>query len=372
MKSAASATKLLRELISIPSVNPDGDPGTSHTGEKNIAEFIAGFLKKNGAETKLEFVEPGRPNVIGVFPSKYKPKRRILFAPHSDTVSVAGMTIDPFQPVIKSGKIFGRGATDTKGSVASMLTALSALKKHPSEYTEFVFVALMGEESFNRGVRHFCKKLPKYDLAIVGEPTNMKMVHAIKGTNWLKLDAMGKAAHASMPHLGENAIEMTHDAFTRLLPKLRKMVKDYSHPALGHPTFNVGTTRGGVKINIVPDHCATEIDIRFLPGMPMQKLLREWVPLAKPCKLTSMRIDYPFHTPRENPLLQRLVKHCEGWATAPWFCDASILALAGVPAIAMGPGSINQAHTKDEFITLRDLEKGVEVFSQVIAELGDI
>jgi len=372
MKAPSPEAKLLRELIAIPSVNPDGNPGTPHTGEKNIAEFIANFLKKSGAETRLEFVEPGRPNVIGLLRPKGKTLRRILFAPPSDTVSVAGMSISPFDPVIKNGKIFGRGATDTKGSVAAMLTALTWLKKHPSQHTEFTFVAFMGEESYNRGVRHFCKKHPEYDLAIIGEPTGMQIVHAIKGTCWLQLEAHGRAAHASMPHLGKNAIGMTLEALRRLQPKFDQMVQDHSHPELGRPTCNIGTIRGGSKINIVPDHCTTEIDIRFLPEMQMLKLLKEWAPAAKPCKLTSTRIDHPFHTPKETPLLQRIVKHCRGWATAPWFCDASILAQAGIPSIALGPGSIRQAHTRDEFITLRDLEKGTTLFQQILADLEEV
>jgi succinyl-diaminopimelate desuccinylase len=93
---AMTVADLLRELIRIPSVNPDGDPGTTHTGEKECAKFVADFLRSCGAEAWLEDVLPDRPNVLGRFPSAGKAKPRLLFAPHTDTVSVAGMSIDPF------------------------------------------------------------------------------------------------------------------------------------------------------------------------------------------------------------------------------------------------------------------------------------
>ncbi len=119
---------LLRELIRIPSVNPDGDPGTTHTGEKECAKFVADFLRSCGAEAWLEDVLPDRPNVLGRFPSAGKAKPRLLFAPHTDTVSVAGMSIDPFSGELRDGKIWGRGASDTKGPMAAMLFALLECK----------------------------------------------------------------------------------------------------------------------------------------------------------------------------------------------------------------------------------------------------
>ena len=115
---------LLRELIRIPSVNPDGDPGIKHTGEKNARSSLRDFLRSCGAEAWLEDVLPDRPNVLGRFPSAGKAKPRLLFAPHTDTVSVAGMSIDPFSGELHDGKIWGRGASDTKGPMAAMLFAL--------------------------------------------------------------------------------------------------------------------------------------------------------------------------------------------------------------------------------------------------------
>ena len=120
-----SATQLLQELIRIPSVNPAGTPGTPHTGEAACAEYLANHLRELGANTEVREVLPGRPNVTGCFRSPGKP--RLLFAPHTDTVSVAGMTIDPFGGDLREGCIWGRGASDTKGSIAAMLRAIANL-----------------------------------------------------------------------------------------------------------------------------------------------------------------------------------------------------------------------------------------------------
>jgi acetylornithine deacetylase/succinyl-diaminopimelate desuccinylase-like protein len=119
------AIDIASALIRIPSVNPDGgDPGTDQTGEAACASWVADFLRGCGAEVSLREVLPSRPNVVGRFPSRRAAGRRILLAPHLDTVSVAGMTIDPFSGEVRDGKLLGRGASDTKGTAAAMLWAL--------------------------------------------------------------------------------------------------------------------------------------------------------------------------------------------------------------------------------------------------------
>jgi acetylornithine deacetylase/succinyl-diaminopimelate desuccinylase-like protein len=124
MSEPRSVVELLQALVQIPSVNPHGDPGTDGVGEAVIAEYLAGFLRGIGAEVELREVLPGRPNVVAHWPGDRPGKPRVLFAPHTDTVSVGGMTIDPFSGEVRDGKVWGRGASDTKGPMASMLWAL--------------------------------------------------------------------------------------------------------------------------------------------------------------------------------------------------------------------------------------------------------
>ena len=143
---------LLSELIRIPSVNPDGDPGTDRVGEKACAEFTGQYLRQAGAEVRYDEVLPGRPNVVARFPADRPGKPRLLFAPHTDTVSVTGMTINPFGGEQHQGKIWGRGSSDTKGSMAAMLTALNNRRATLAGLShEIWFAGLMGEEAGQHG-----------------------------------------------------------------------------------------------------------------------------------------------------------------------------------------------------------------------------
>jgi acetylornithine deacetylase/succinyl-diaminopimelate desuccinylase family protein len=364
-----TATDLLRELIRIPSVNPDGDPGTLHTGEKECALFVADFLRGSGAEASIEEVLPGRPNVVGRFPSQGNGKRRLLFAPHTDTVSVAGMTIDPFAADLREGKVWGRGASDTKGSMAAMLVALRESRDIlPGLSHEIWFAGLMGEEAGQQGVKALSAR-EKFDFAIVGEPTRLQIVNAHKGAVWLKLRARGRAAHAATPQNGENAIEKMLDALEILRRELRADFTSRIDKTLGTPTFNIGTIQGGAKINIVPDVCEALVDIRTIPGQDLSAILDS---LAKRCsglEIERRKMSGPLKTDPAHPMIGVLESCGTRCAGAPWFCDAAVFAAAGTPAVALGPGSVEQMHTADEWISVADLEAGIAFFKRFLRSL---
>ena len=359
---------LLRELIRIPSVNPDGDPGTRDIGEKECAKFVADFLQSCGAKAWLEEVLPDRPNVLGRFPSVGKAKPRLLFAPHTDTVSVAGMSIDPFSGELREGKIWGRGAADTKGPMAAMLFALLECKDILPELShEIWFAGFMGEEAGQQGAKALSSK-EKFDFAIVGEPTRLQTVNRHKGSVWLTLRAHGRAAHASTPQIGENAIEKILAVTDMLRRELSAHFGGCSDETLGPLTFNLGTIQGGSKINIVPDHCEAKIDIRTVPDQNLAPLLDS---LAKQFAAVEFepRILDPLQTDPGHPFI-RLLDACGARCVgAPWYCDAAFLAAAGTPAVALGPGSMEQAHTADEWISLADLQAGVEFFKTLLRKL---
>jgi acetylornithine deacetylase/succinyl-diaminopimelate desuccinylase family protein len=365
-----TAIDLLRELIRIPSVNPDGDPGTLHTGEKECALFVADFLGDCGAETSIEEVLPGRPNVVGRFPSQGKGKRRLLFAPHTDTVSVAGMTIDPFAADLREGKVWGRGASDTKGSMAAMLVALRESRDILSALShEIWFAGLMGEEAGQQGVKALSTR-EKFDFAIVGEPTRLQIVNTHKGAVWLKLRARGRAAHAAMPQNGENAIEKMLVALAILRRELRADFTSRMDKTLGTPTFNIGTIHGGTKINIVPDVCEALVDIRTIPGQDLSAMLDS---LAKRCsglEIDRRKMSGPLITDPAHPMISVLESCGARCAGAPWFCDAAVFAAAGTPAVALGPGSSEQMHTADEWISVADLEAGIAFFKRFLRNLS--
>jgi acetylornithine deacetylase/succinyl-diaminopimelate desuccinylase-like protein len=359
---------VLRELIRIPSVNPDGDPGTTHTGEKECAKFVADFLYSCGAEAWLEDVLPDRPNVLGRFPSTSKAKPRLLFAPHTDTVTVTGMSIDPFSGELRDGKIWGRGASDTKGPMAAMLFALLECKNVlPHLSHEIWFAGFMGEEVGQQGAKALSGK-ERFDFAIVGEPTRLQTVNTHKGSVWLTLRAHGRAAHASTPQIGENAIEKILEVVDLLRSQLSARFGASSDETLGSLTFNLGTIQGGSKINIVPDLCEAKIDIRTLPGQDLAPLLDSLTKEFPGVEL-ERRILGPLRTDPAHPFI-RLLETCGARCVgAPWFCDAAFLAAADTPAVALGPGSMEQAHTADEWISLADLEAGVTFFKTVLGKL---
>jgi acetylornithine deacetylase/succinyl-diaminopimelate desuccinylase-like protein len=370
---------LLQQLIRIPSVNPDNAPGTEQIGEETLAVFLSGWLESIGAEVVLEEIKPGRPNLIARFaPLDGRP--RILLGPHLDTVGVGGMTIEPFSGELRDGRIWGRGASDTKGPMAAMLWALhehQALLENLPVAVDFV--AFMGEESGQWGSKDFVKQHgADYSFALVGEPTSMQVVHVTKGSLWATLRATGKAAHSSQPERGENAILKLTRALDQLDHHLGGKLATYTHPVLGRSTMNVGMIRGGARPNIVPDLAEAEIDIRITPALSAAggalKLLTEMIAFHDlPIEIVNPHENPPMETSETHPMVQALLATdpATGLAGAPWFSDAAHLSNGGIPSICIGPGSIDQAHTIDEFIEISELERGAEFFSRFVGSLAE-
>ncbi len=371
MTVPGSVTELARALVRIPSVNPDGDPGTDRTGEQECAEFVAGFLRSLGAEADLRPVHPGRPNVVGRFPSPGKP--RLLFAPHTDTVSVAGMTIDPFGGEIREGRLYGRGASDTKGPMAAMLWALRECREILPQLThEIWFAGLMGEEAGQDGAKALAAQ-ETFDFVVVGEPTGLEVVFKHKVDVTARISATGRSAHSSCPERGENAIVKLAAGLLSLQEALTRHFSAIEDPVLGHPTFSIGTIRGGTKFNIVPDHAEAVVDLRLLPSQWKDGEAREVFEVMRAAcpglHIEKIAGSEALDTDPSHPLVAKLVEAGGPTAGAAWFCDAAIFSAQGVPAVAVGPGSIAQAHTEDEFIEIAALEQGVEYFKKFLHSL---
>ena len=367
--SPGSVAELAQALVRIPSVNPDGDPGTECTGEQACAEYIANFLRGIGAEASLQEVHAKRPNVVARFPAGGA-KPRLLFAPHTDTVSVAGMTIDPFGGEIREGKLYGRGASDTKGPMAAMLWVLHDsrdLLPHLSH--EIWFAGLMGEEAGQDGAKALAAK-EQFDFVVVGEPTDLDVVFRHKVDVTARIVATGRAAHSSCPERGENAITKLAAGLLSLEKALAAHFAKISDPVLGNPTFSIGTIRGGTKFNIVPDCAEAVVDLRLLPSQWKDGDAREVFEVMRSAcpglRIEKIAGSEALDTDPAHPLITKLVQAGGKPAGAAWFCDAAIFSAAGTPAVAVGPGSIAQAHTEDEFIEVAALERGVEFFKKFL------
>ncbi len=363
------AEKLLRELIALPSVNPAFLPaGDPRAGEQRVADFVTAAAAFAGLDVEQRPVFPGRANVLARLTPAGKPRARVILAPHTDTVGCASMPDSLFQPVKKGDRLFGRGACDTKGSIAAMLTALATVARsaeRPRE-TEIVLAALIDEESGQSGSRALVREGLRADLAIIGEPTRLQIITAHKGDVWLTVETRGRAAHGAVPHLGCNAVHEMARVVEVLQTDYARVLAKQKHPVLGSPTVNVGTICGGTQPNIVPDSCAITVDRRTIPGESNATVLREVRTLLRARGLrATVRDDknaspcWPMETNREKPFVARFLEALGQRETlgVHYFSDAAVFSRGGTPAVLFGPGDIAQAHTADEWISLRSLEQ---------------
>jgi acetylornithine deacetylase/succinyl-diaminopimelate desuccinylase-like protein len=370
--------KLLRELIALPSVNSGLAPANSaRAGEKRVADYLAGIAGSAGLDVEMQEVFPDRPNLLARLAPSGKVRQRVLLAPHLDTVDATHES--QFTPESRNGRIYGRGACDTKGSVAAMMTALLELargKRRPVS-TEIIFAGMVDEEVALSGSRALAKSGLKADLAIVGEPTCLQVVTAHKGDLWLKLETQGKAAHSSRPELGRNAVHEMARIVNLLETTYAARLRRRRHRLLRHATVNVGTISGGVQANIVPDHCSVMIDRRTLPGETDAGVRRELQALLRQNRLRASLANLrsapclPLETDPSLPLVRdfmRLVGQKKP-AGVNYFCDASILAHGGIPSVVFGPGDIAQAHGSGEWISVSSLERGREILVNFLRSL---
>lgn len=371
--------KLLTELIALPSVNPTfaGGPGPQ-TGEQRVAEFLAATGAKAGLDVEFRLVQPGRPNLLVVLSPPGKVRQRILLAPHLDTVNPARE--DQFDPKRRNGRIYGRGACDTKGSVAAMFTALSemAQDKARPQHTEIVFAGLVDEEHAQTGSRALAESGFKADLAIVGEPTRLEVVTAHKGSLWLRVETRGRSAHGATPQLGLNAVHTMARVVDFIQTTYAAQLQRRVHALLGHATVSVGRIGGGGQPNIVPDRCHIEVDRRTLPGETEASVCRELAALLRAQGLTAKVSSVkgvpcaPLETDPCLPLVKMFLR--SNGQRRPvgvhYFCDAAVLAQAGIPSVVFGPGDIAQAHTADEWISLASLERGKELLVKFLRSLS--
>jgi succinyl-diaminopimelate desuccinylase len=384
MSKIPEVARLLQKLVRIPSVNPAGDPGTPEIGEQRIALFLRAHLRRLGARVEMQQVEKERPNVIARFKARGRSKRAIILESHTDTVSVLGMTIPPFGGEIRKGRVWGRGSCDTKGTMASVLVALANLcrRKQLPQTTDLYFVAAMGEEAGNEGAIHlmksgyFRKRGVRPEFAIATEPTELKIVYKHKGAVWLRISCEGRAVHGSRPELGINAILKMGKAIDFITKRLPKLFARHRDSELGRPSFSINIIRGGSKTNIVPDHCQIELDHRALPSEKPKELVRLFARHLPGFKIEILSSRPGLSTPKNDPHIQRLAQAIRRHGpkgnvleAAPWFADCGVFGEAGIPSIAFGPGSIRQAHTRDEFVEIDQLVLGVEILEDYLREL---
>ncbi len=389
---------LLAELVRIDSRSPGrlGEPYPAGAPtEEALARFLAARLERLGLAVELQWLEPGRPHLVARTP--HVPGMPTLaFEAHLDTVGTEGMTIPPFTPEIRGGRLYGRGACDTKGPMAAMLTALERLLAETPAHGQapiengsmkienalplnLMFLGCCAEETGCEGVARLDFGGRPPDAVIVGEPTENRPIVGHKAHLWFELTVRGRAAHGSHPEAGDNAIyrmaaviaSLRRFAETRLnrdTARENAKLKIPFTPA----TLSVGVIRGGTKVNIVPDSCSVLVDVRLLPWQNPAAALEEltsWVreDSGQPLDVTWTAMAPGFASRPDSPLAAAIADAAEtcGGRTPPGvvnYCtDAGSLGARGLDTVVFGPGSILQAHAAEEYVELAQLDAAVEI-----------
>ena len=376
-----------RDLVRIPSVNPPGDVSEA-------AEVLRSKVEALGMEARLVEPRKGRVNVLGELKGRGGGPT-LLFNGHTDVVpegDVALWSVDPFSADVKEGWLYGRGSSDMKGALASIVTAIEAVVDSDIELEGSVaFHGVADEEVGGRfGTRYLARKgLIRADMGVVAEGSVFDGVIAlrpsVRGVCWIRLQTMGKAAHASHPAMGVNAVL----SMSKLLLALRDLRLDLGHHRyLPDPTLSPGTViRGGVKTNIIPELCTAEVDARTIPGVSAQMILREVEGVIErlgaedpsfAAKAEIAASSQPAEISVDHQAVEAARKAAErvvgyepplrgGWGSN----DSSYLIHdAGVPTICgFGPGdhALSNAHGADEKVRVQELVDFAKIYALMIA-----
>ena len=382
----SEVVQLLRQLIAIPSVNPGHTDDAAIANEIRLAEFLGTYLAGKGFELAWDRASEERGSVIATY-GPANPSKTIVLEAHTDTVGVKGMAIPPFEPTVENGRVHGRGSCDTKGPMAAALCALSKerIERLAAAGVQIQFVGAFGEEKGNIGADRLVDQGLGADMALILEPTELSIVYAHKGALWVELTLSGELAHSSNPASGLNAINAMAELLAWLQEQIVADQAKHRDSTLGPPTLNAGRIEGGVAINIVPHQCTVEIDRRIVPGEEPEDFLRPLESRLEAMKhegriraytLKIIKAGMPFITQPDAPLVQQLqaalraTGHEPKLTTAAWFSDAGPFAQTCKEVVVFGPGSIAQAHTKDEFIEVEELMAGQRVIEHWLDTLA--
>ncbi len=378
-------TRLLVDLVSIPSVNPMGRrlSGPDYF-ETRLGNFLESWFRELNVRFERQPVAAGRDNLLAWYDAPQS-RRLILFDVHQDTVPADGMTIPPFRPQINGGRLSGRGSCDVKGSLAAMLVAFARLaRERPAGGASVLLACTVDEEFTHIGSSRLAEMKHGADLAIVAEPTLLDIVQSHKGALRWTMRTKGVACHSSTPHLGDNAIYKMGKVLGVLEQYAATLAASEPDPILGPPTLSVGRIEGGQSVNVVPDWCAIEVDRRLIPGEDgalAMETVRErcralfdgdgevemsdpWVHMPALAAGAGEWIGPLSHAIERATGRRPLVRG------VPFGTDAGPLSAAGIPCVVFGPGDIAQAHTKDEWIELDQVRLAAEAYFQIACELG--
>ena len=371
------AAGLLAELVAIDSVNPALVPGAA--GEQQIAAFVAAWLRERGLAVTLVDEPAGRPSVVAIARGSGG-GASIMLNGHIDTVGVAGMA-RPHEPLIRAGRLYGRGAYDMKGGVVACMLA-GAAAVGAGLRGDVIVTAVADEEHASAGVQAVLRRFGA-DACVVTEPTGLRACVAHKGFVWAELETRGRAAHGSRPDLGIDAIAGMGPVLSAIAA-LQARLDAAPHPLLGPASLHASQIGGGQELSSYPARCVLAIERRTLPGEDgnaVRRELEELLALARdrdPRLETELRIDLqrdPFEVDPAAEIVTLL--RAAGRVTLgaepaivgdhPWM-DAAFTSAAGIPTVVFGPGGAG-AHALEEYADIESVERCAAVLIETARRL---
>lgn len=368
----------LAELVRTPSENPPGE-------EAAAGALIESYCRALGMDVAVHSAEPGRPNVVARTGNGKGPT--LTYCSHIDVVPVGNPALwerDPFSAHIEDGVMHGRGSADAKGPCAAAVEAVALLDEAGVQLNGTLELAFVSDEEamgFKGAGWLTSEGIIQPDIAIVGEPTSLRLVRAQRGANWFRVTTHGLAGHGSAPERGRNAINY----MSELVLRLEETMPDVSHEVLGRPSLNVGTISGGEKVNIIPAGCTIEIDRRSIPGETPEELIAQLeaaVELAKQRfpELTAtvelMFAGRPFELDETSEVVRGVSLAIEAVTGKPaelvgfrGASDARFMAELGAQTVVIGPGDIATAHTAKEHVNLDELAACAAIYAGAFAGL---
>jgi acetylornithine deacetylase/succinyl-diaminopimelate desuccinylase-like protein len=369
---------LAAQLVAIESINPGIVAGGS--GELEVARFVAGWCERAGLETTLSELAPGRANVVAVARG-LGGGRSLMLNAHLDTVGVAGMTA-PFESRLDGGRLYGRGSYDMKGSLAACMLATAEAQRRGLG-GDVILTAVADEELASIGTEAVAATL-RADAAIVTEPTELKLAVAHRGFVHLEVEVQGRAAHGSRPHLGIDAIAKMGRVLVGIEELDRRLRANPTHPYVGSGSVHASLIEGGQEFSSYPARCLLQAERRTIPGETAELAERELHELVAragegdPDFSATVRAPIsrePFEVAEDAEIVQVVRRQAAAVLGAEpdlvgvsFWADSALLAAAGIPTVLFGPLG-EGAHAEVEWVDVASLERCVEIYVGVAAEL---